>query len=252
MCLIIMLDRNLSMIFALCLVLPFLEETGNQYLFSFSLRYALPIIMALWSNVIFFLNGLILYSILVYPSVMFENYKMSFFSYIYNNFQYATYEIFFEIKDHGIVGYILYMALYFYMVLVAHSLIPSVCCALVRFRNAEKNLKLKLKELETSCPMCGEYEKDSSTSSVRYETASMNIMIQSPKLSPFIEKKNIQSFIGNVNNTQVSEKSRHKVYMIEEEVQLRRKEQTELIYEKIAHCDRIVEESLLEISLLYR
>jgi hypothetical protein len=78
---------------------------------------------------------------------MFEDFRRAFFSYIYNNFQYATYEIFFQIKDHGWVAYVIYMALYFYMVLVAHSIIPSVFCALVQMRRSERNIKSNLKTL---------------------------------------------------------------------------------------------------------
>lgn len=90
---------------------------------------------------------------------MFKDFHQSFFSYIYNNFQYATYEIFDQIKGKGIPAHIIYLALYFYMVLVAHSLIPSVCCALVRMRGAERNLKKKLAELETTCPNCNASEE---------------------------------------------------------------------------------------------
>jgi hypothetical protein len=78
---------------------------------------------------------------------MFEDFRRAFFSYIYNNFQYATYEIFFQIKDYGWVAYVIYMALYFYMVLVAHSIIPSVFCALVQMRRSERNIKSNLKTL---------------------------------------------------------------------------------------------------------
>jgi hypothetical protein len=94
MCFGIILSHTLSNLLSLLLLLPILESAGNHHLFSFSLRYALPIILSLWLNVFIFLGGVILYSMLVYPSLMFESFTRSFFSYIYNNFQYATYEIF--------------------------------------------------------------------------------------------------------------------------------------------------------------
>lgn len=154
---LIMLSKSWSALMSFLLLIPVLEKSGNPYLFSFSLRYALPIILSLWSNVIIFLCGIILYSILAYPSVMFESFYRSIFSYIYNNFQYATYQIFVQIADHGLVAYAIYLALYFYMVLVAHSLIPSVFCALVQMRNIEKNIKLRLNTLDTYCPVCGDH-----------------------------------------------------------------------------------------------
>lgn len=215
MCFIIILSETLSSLMSCLLLLPYLEQTGNQYLFSYSLRYALPIILSLWSNVLIFLVGVILYSILAYPTVMFENFHRSFFSYIYNNFQYATYEIFFEIANKGILAYFIYLSLYFYMVLVAHSIIPSVFCALVRMRGAERNLTNKLASLHTRCPHCNIQEESviGSESNTNINQSEVDITILSPKLSPFVHDRSINS-----QSRKATEK--RKRFFIEEDIDL--------------------------------
>ena len=65
-----------------------------KYNFNTNLRYALPIVMRIFIPVVILLNGFIFYSMLMYPGEYFEDYATGFFSYVYQNFQVGTYEIF--------------------------------------------------------------------------------------------------------------------------------------------------------------
>jgi hypothetical protein len=234
-CFLIIISNGLSPFMSMMLLLPYLEKTGNQYLFTYTLRYALPIILSLWSNVLIFLSGIILYSMLAYQTVMFESFHRSFFSYIYNNFQYATYEIFLEIRNKGIIAHLIYLSLYFYMVLVAHSLIPSVFCALVRMRGAERNLQKSLAEINTTCPNC---EAPMKPASLRVNESEVSITIVSPKLTPFVHERSLHS--PKIN----AQSNKKKFFIIEEDLgsgDPTRKSKTQLIADRINYSARIVE-----------
>jgi hypothetical protein len=79
----------------------------------------------------------------------------------------------------------LYAMLYFYVFEVGNSLIPALFCTLIEMKITERFLKGYVAELahESACPKC--LEKNSHL----IESNNVHIVINSPRLSPLINRK---------------------------------------------------------------
>jgi hypothetical protein len=102
MCLITMVSQTYAPICSFFQILPIFEfpereKESEKYNFNKNLRFSFPLIMTILFQLLIFLNGFILYSMLMYPGEYFDNYLLGFFSYIYQFFQVGTYEIFTEL-----------------------------------------------------------------------------------------------------------------------------------------------------------
>jgi len=112
--------------------------------------------MRIFIPVVIMLNGFIFYSMLMYPGDYFENYTMGLFSYVYQNFQVGTYEIFIELESRGNFAYLLYGVLYFYMVLVGSNLLPALFCTMIYIKIYQNDLKDHISKTMKAaiCPKC--------------------------------------------------------------------------------------------------
>lgn len=157
-----------------------------KYNFNTNLRYAVPLVLRVFIPVVIFLNGFIFYSMLMYPGEYFEDYTMGFFSYVYQNFQVGTYEIFTELEEEGNFAYVLYGVLYFYMVLVGNNLFPALFCTMIFMKIYQNDLKDYLnRTIKTAiCPKCLHQNIEDKDQNKTFE-----INISSPKISPYLKGK---------------------------------------------------------------
>jgi hypothetical protein len=136
-------------------LIRYLEYTKNPFLISFLLRKVIVIQAALLLNIFIVLTGFVMFSMVVFTATKkFEDVKLAYFEYIFNNFQYGIYENFLALGQYGGFAQVMYYCLLFYMVSCANQMLPSVLCNLVISRGRYKGLQSFISDLKVPCPVC--------------------------------------------------------------------------------------------------
>ena len=92
LCLGSFIGGGLATFFCWVQLARYLEYTSNPYLISFLMRKVIVIQAVLLLNILIVLTGFVMFSMVVFTATKkFEDVKLSYFEYIFNNFQYGIY-----------------------------------------------------------------------------------------------------------------------------------------------------------------
>jgi hypothetical protein len=144
-------------------LIRYLEYTKNPLLISFLIRKVIFIQAALIINVLLVLTGFVMFSMVVFAvSKKFEDVKLAYFEYIFNDFQSGIYENFLDLSRFGGFAQSLYYCFLFYMMSCANQMLPSILCNLVISRGRYKTLQEFMSNLKVPCPVCQNITNNSS------------------------------------------------------------------------------------------
>lgn len=168
----------------------YLEYTSNPFLISFLLRKVIIIQAALLLNILIVLTGFVMFSMVVFTATKkFEDVRLAYFEYIFNNFQYGIYENFIALEQYGGFAQLMYYFLLFYMVSCANQMLPSILCGLVISRGRYQDLQEFISGLRMPCPVCKCVTNTSprkKQGSNELEESKVMLEVASPTLSPFL------------------------------------------------------------------
>lgn len=166
------------------------EEDRDAFNFNKNIRYSLPLILKIWLPILIFLNSYVFFAMLMFSESdegYFSNYFYAFFDYFYQMYQCGIYEIFVEMQQYGYIADLFYFFLFFYVFMVANTLVTAFFVTLIQLKLNEKEIAAYTTNLMKSaaCPNCHEENH------YHLDQKMIDILVSSPKLLPLVKDKSI-------------------------------------------------------------